>query len=69
VIEYKGYEASVEQDEGKLFIRVLDITDLLVTECSGAPEVMPAFIDVIDDYLETCKELGEEPKKPMKPDS
>lgn len=64
MIEYKGYTASVEWSDDALFIRVLHINDLLLTHVTDAKEVMPAFRALIDDYLETCKELGEPPNTP-----
>lgn len=65
-ITYKGYQASVEYDDGSLFIKVLHIDDLLVAECVNAPDVEACARALIDDYIETCATEGREPQKPFK---
>lgn len=65
-IAYKGYQASVEYEDGSLFIKVLHIDDLLVAECESASEVEACARALIDDYIATCKELGRDPQKPFK---
>ena len=66
VLEYKGYQASVTWEDDSIFVRVLHVDDLLLAECDDAKEVVKTFHDLVDDYLETCEELGREPKKPFK---
>lgn len=65
-VSYKGYQASVEYEEGTLFVKVLHISDLLVAECDKASEAEGAARALIDDYLETCRELGRNPEPPFK---
>ena len=65
-IQYKGYQASVEFEDGTLFIKVLHVDDLLVAECNNAAEAQKAAEELIDAYLEDCRELGREPAKPFK---
>ena len=65
-ISYKGYQASVEYDDGTLFVKVLHIDDLLVAECDSASDAPKALADIVDAYLEDCVELGREPTKPFK---
>lgn len=65
-ISYKGYQASVEYDDGMLFVKVLHIDDLLVAECNSASEAPKALAELVDAYLEDCAELGREPTKPFK---
>ncbi|MCM2434157.1 type II toxin-antitoxin system HicB family antitoxin [Agrobacterium rosae] len=65
-ITYKGYQASVEWEDGSLFIKVLHIDDLLLAECESAAEVEACARALIDDYIETCAEEGREPQKPFK---
>jgi predicted HicB family RNase H-like nuclease len=65
-ITYKGYQASVEWEDGSLFIKVLHIDDLLVAECDAASEVEACAKALIDDYIDTCVEEGREPQKPFK---
>ncbi|MEI2299298.1 type II toxin-antitoxin system HicB family antitoxin [Ensifer sp. MJa1] len=65
-ISYKGYQASVEYSDGKLFVKVLHIDDLLVAQCDSAAEVEGALSELIEEYLRDCAELGREPTKPFK---
>lgn len=65
-VNYKGYQASVEFDDGSLFVKVLHIDDLLIGECDGASEAQAVAEELIDSYLADCKEAGREPAKPFK---
>ena len=68
ILEYKGYYASLNfssEDEvfyGKLF----GIDDLVTFEGASVKELKKAFHEAVNDYLETCKELGKEPNKTYK---
>lgn len=65
-IQYKGYQASVEFEDGSLFIKVLHIDDLLVAECNSASDVQRTAEELIDAYLDDCRDLGRKPAKPFK---
>jgi predicted HicB family RNase H-like nuclease len=65
-IQYKGYQASVEFEDGTLFIKILHIDDLLVAECDTASEAQKTVEELIDAYLEDCRALGRQPAKPFK---
>lgn len=65
-ISYKGYQASVEYDDGTLFVKVLHIDDLLLAECDSASDAPKALAELVDAYLEDCAQLGREPTKPFK---
>jgi len=65
-VEYRGYQASVEFEDGSLFIKILHIDDLLVAECTNALDVQKTAEELIDAYLEDCRQLGREPAKPFK---
>ena len=65
-ITYKGYQASVEYDDGTLYVKVLHIDDLLVAECDSASNAPKAMQELVDAYLDDCAELGREPTKPFK---
>jgi len=65
-IGYKGYQASVEYDDGVLYVKVLHIDDLLIGECLSAAEAPKVMQELVDDYLVDCAELGREPTKPFK---
>lgn len=64
---YKSYTAHVEVDlEAEiLFGRVLDINDVVTFKAKTIEEARQEFQNSIDDYLEFCKELGQEPDKPF----
>lgn len=60
---YKGYYGSVQYDEESaiFFGHILFINDLVTYEC---PEnILFAFKDAVDNYLETCAKIGKEPNK------
>ena len=64
---YKGYTAHVEIDPDANILcgRVLDIKDVITFKGETVEEARQAFHDSVDDYLEWCQELGEEPDKPF----
>jgi predicted HicB family RNase H-like nuclease len=65
MMNYKGYTGSLEvdTDAGLIFGRVLDIRDVITFKGETVAEIRQAFQDSIDDYLEFCQELGQEPDK------
>lgn len=65
-VKYRDYQASVEYDDGKLFVKVLHIDDLLIGECDSASEAEGVLKELIDEYLLDCTEVGKEPCKPFK---
>lgn len=66
-MKYKGYTAQVEIDEtaGILFGKVLDIKDVITFKGDTVAKLETEFHNSVDDYLEWCAELGEEPDKPF----
>ncbi|AUT02426.1 toxin-antitoxin system HicB family antitoxin [Nostoc sp. CENA543] len=66
-MKYKGYEAVVEfDDEAEIFHgEVINLRDVITFQSDNAKELKQAFHDSVDDYLEFCKERGEEPEKPF----
>ena len=65
-LQYKGYQASVEFEDGSLFVKVLHIEDLLVAEVDKASEALPALERLVDSYLADCAEEGRDPSPPFK---
>lgn len=67
-LSYKGFEGSAEIDteldvcRGKL----LFIPDLVTYEAPSAAALKTEFEAAVDDYLDTCRELGREPHRPYK---
>lgn len=66
-MKYKGYTAQIEVDETAkiLFGKVLDIKDVITFKGITVEELEQEFHNSVDDYLEWCAELGEEPDKPF----
>lgn len=67
-LEYKGYLGSVNYSAAdKVFYGKLEgINDLVNFEADNVKELEEGFKEAINDYLETCKELGKEPDKTYK---
>ena len=66
ILSYKGYQGSIEYEDGQLVIQLLHIDDFITTTCESAAEAEAAFHDLVDDYLATCEETGRPPNKPYK---
>ena len=67
MLTYKGYTGHVEFDEeaGLFHGEVLDTRDVVTFQGTSVEELIQAFHDSVDDYLEYCKERGEQPEKPF----
>jgi predicted HicB family RNase H-like nuclease len=68
VLIYKDYRGLVEySDEDSTFYgKIFGIDDLVTFEGSSVKELKKAFHDAVDDYLETCEEIGKSPEKEYK---
>lgn len=67
MMEYRGYMGRVDFDDtAKIFHgQVVDTRDLITFQGKSAEELIEAFHDSVDDYLEFCAERGESPEKPF----
>jgi predicted HicB family RNase H-like nuclease len=65
-LRYKDYQGSATYEDGHLLIQILHIDDFITTECDSASGAQAAFEELVDDYLETCAELGKTPSKPFR---
>lgn len=67
-LQYKGYLGSVEYslEDGCLHGKILHIIDLVTYEAQTVPELEAAFKGSVDDYLDTCAQVGKEPNKAFK---
>lgn len=65
--KYKGYTGSIEIsiEDKCLHGKILFVTDVISYEAKEVETLEPAFREAVDDYIETCKELGKEPNKPF----
>ena len=66
VLKYKCYSGSVEFDpEDRIFHgRILGITDVVGFEGQSASELENSFHEAVEDYLETCREIGKKLENP-----
>ncbi|ADW76126.1 HicB family protein (plasmid) [Rahnella aceris] len=67
LLKHKGYCGSVEVslEDGTLHGKLECINDLVTYEAQTVSELQSAFEVAVDDYLETCQEIGKEPDRPM----
>lgn len=61
---YKGYTAHIQYDDrdGIFVGRLLGITDIIGFHADTVADLRKEFHEAVDDYLDTCKELGREPQ-------
>jgi len=67
MLNHKGYVGHMEVDDeaGIIFGRILDIRDVITFKGETVTEAKEAFQDSVDDYLNFCEEIGQEPDKPF----
>ncbi|MDQ2990208.1 MAG: type II toxin-antitoxin system HicB family antitoxin [Pseudomonadota bacterium] len=68
ILKYKGYEGTAELDVARGVCRgkILFIDDLVTYESSVIGQLQHEFEAAVDDYVETCRELGRSPQVPLK---
>jgi len=69
VLDYKGYYATVHYSasDDVFFGKILGINDLISFDGASVNELKKSFKGAVEDYLETCMELGKEPEKTTDP--
>ena len=65
ILQYKGYFAKVEYsvEDRLLYGKIEGIKDLVNFESDSVENIEQEFKKAVDDYLDLCKELGQEPDK------
>ena len=65
-LSYNGYQARVEFDaEDRIFFgRLAGINDGIGFHADTVEDLIAAFHEAVDDYLETCAKVGKRPDKP-----
>ena len=65
MLEYKGYTGRVDLDNEAEILHgeVCGLRDVITFQGGTAGELKTAFQESIDDYLEFCQELGQEPDR------
>lgn len=68
ILSYKNYLGSVEIsiEDDCLHGQIMFINDLVTYEAASPAEIEKEFKLAVDDYIETCEELGKEPQKSYK---
>jgi predicted HicB family RNase H-like nuclease len=68
ILQYKDYIASIHFSSADevFYGKILGIDDLISFEGASVKELKKSFKEAVEDYLETCKELGKEPNKTYK---
>ena len=68
LLTYKGYNGSAHYSAAdEVFYGKLEgIDDLVSYEGTSVKELIKAFNEAVEDYLETCREIGKEPNKTYK---
>jgi len=66
LFKYKGYHGSVEVDmiRSCLSGQIMFIEDIMVYEGKTIEDLKANFENAVDNYLETCKTLEQEPQQP-----
>ena len=67
MMEFKGYIGHVEfDDEAEIFHgEVINTRDVITFQGKTVDEIKQAFRDSVEDYLEYCAKLGQQPEKPF----
>jgi predicted HicB family RNase H-like nuclease len=65
-MNYKGYTARIEySDEDDCLVgHIAGINDVVGFHANSVPELHAAFEEAVDDYLQTCKQVGKAAQKP-----
>lgn len=68
ILKYKDYEGTAELDmvRGVCRGKILFINDLVTYEAAQPSKLQKEFEAAVDDYVETCADLGREPQKSLK---
>jgi predicted HicB family RNase H-like nuclease len=68
ILEYKGYYAGIHfsANDDVFFGKLIGINDLVSFEGDSVKELKEAFVEAVEDYLETCQEIGKDPEKTYK---
>jgi len=67
-MRHKGYVGSVEcsVEDNCLHGQILHVNDLVTYEAEMPAELQAVFEEAVDDYIETCAQVGKEPDRPFK---
>ena len=66
-MKYRGYAAFIEYsaDDGCFVGHVSGVNDIVGFHGESVEELRSAFVEAVDDYLETCEVLGRPVQEPI----
>jgi predicted HicB family RNase H-like nuclease len=66
MMTYKDYAAQIEysEEDGCFVGHIAGIRDIVGFHGESVADLRTAFVEAVDDYLETCARLGRAPQKP-----
>lgn len=64
-LAYKGYSARVELDTDDMLLvgRLAGINDIISFHATTMDDLITAFHETVDDYIESCAKVGKKPEK------
>ena len=64
-LTYRGHTATVEFDSEDMILTgcIAGLNDVIGFHAETPAELLAAFHEAVDDYLETCAKLGKQPEK------
>ena len=64
---YRGYAARIDysEEDGCFIGHIAGISDIVGFHGESVEELRSAFVEAVDDYLETCEVLDRSPQKPF----
>ena len=68
ILKYKDYEGTAELDMSRGVCRgkILFINDLVTYEAATPADLQREFEAAVDDYVDTCNAVGNEPQRPFR---
>ncbi len=64
-MKHKGYAAHIQysDEDGCLIGHIAGINDVVSFHGESVPEIRAAFVEAVEDYIETCRKLGRPAQK------
>lgn len=68
ILKYKDFEGTTEVDVSRGVCRgkLLFIDDLVTYEADSPKRLQAEFEAAVDDYLQTCQQVGKDPQRPFR---
>lgn len=65
-LTYKGYTARIDFDDRDNILvgRLLGLRDVIGFHADNVAELRAAFEEAVNDYLDTCAQIGKDPERP-----